>query len=298
MNNHQELVSIKDFIRYAVTRFNAAHLFYGHGTDNAWDEAFALILAALHLPHDLDPGMLDSRITTDERIKILELIDERVKKHRPVPYLMHEAWFCNLVFYVNEKVLIPRSPLGELIVKAFEPWIDSHKVKNILDLCTGSGCIAIACAKMFPDAQVDASDISQEVLDVAKINVEKHQVSNRVHLIKSDLFNSIPKKPYDVIISNPPYVTEQEMQELPAEFRHEPKLALAAGEDGLDFAIPIMKSAAKFLAPHGILIVEVGNSEINMAEKFPRIPFTWLEFENGGGGVFLLTKEQLDMVNF
>jgi ribosomal protein L3 glutamine methyltransferase len=293
MTNYTDLKTIRDYIRVATSRFNAAGLYYGHGTDNAWDEAIALILHSLHLPHDINPAILDARLTPDERKKLGALIDSRVEKKIPVPYLTHEAWFAGLPYYVDERVLIPRSPIAELIENQFIPWVEPESVYHILDVCTGSGCIAIACAKAFPDAQIDASDISTEALAVAKINVLRHGVEDQVELIESDLLCTLPPKQYDIIVSNPPYVSTEEMFNLPEEYLQEPKLGLAAGEEGLDFALRILKDAHKYLKPHGILIVEVGNSEYALAEKFPGIPFTWLEFERGGGGVFMLTAEQL-----
>jgi ribosomal protein L3 glutamine methyltransferase len=293
MTYHPELLTIRDFIRYAVTQFSTAPLYYGHGTDNAWDEAIALVFHTLHLPYHNQTSMLDAHLTQDEKVKLTELIQQRIDKHIPVPYLTHEAWFAGLSFYVDERVLIPRSPIAELIDAQFEPWIQEEDVHAILDLCTGSGCIAIACAKAFEYAEVDASDISKDALAVAKINVLRHNVEDQVTLIESDLFNSIPDKKYDIIVSNPPYVSTQEMFDLPKEFLHEPSHALAAGSEGLDMAIKILNQASRYLSPHGILILEVGNSETALMEHCPHIPFTWLEFEHGGGGVLLLTAEQL-----
>ncbi len=291
MTTYPELQTIRDFIRFAISRFNEAGLYYGHGTDNAWDEAIALILHTLHLPHNINPTILDAHLIQDERAKLLNIIHQRVTKRVPVPYLTHEAWFSNLSFYVDERVLIPRSPIAELIENQFTPWIDD--VHNILDLCTGSGCIAIACAKAFPEAKIDASDISPEALAVAKINVLRHLVEDEVHLYESDLFTSLPKKQYDIIVSNPPYVSVDEMNALPVEYHHEPELGLAAGTLGLDIVVKILQQAGDYLQPNGILVVEVGNSEITLAEQFPHVPFTWLEFERGGGGVFVLTAKQL-----
>lgn len=293
MTNHPELQTIRDFIRYATSRFNEAGIYFGHGTDNAWDEAATLILHALHLPQDIHQTVLDARLTADEHNKILQLINLRVEKRVPIAYLMHEAWFCGLSFYVDERVLIPRSPFGELIQNQFQPWVKPEQVHRILDLCTGSGCIAIAMSQAFPEVMIDASDISDEALAVAKINVLRHNVEDTVQLIKSDLFNQIPPQKYDLIVSNPPYVSEQEMSELPNEYLHEPSLGLVAGKEGLTFADRILADAANYLTPHGVLIVEVGNSEYALADKYPELPFIWIDFEHGGGGVFVLTANDL-----
>lgn len=293
MSDHSNLSTIRDFLRWATSRFNEAGLYYGHGTDSAWDEAVALILPALHLPHDIDRSILDAHLTPSECDKLSQLIQRRVVDRIPVAYLTHEAWFAGLSFYVDERVLIPRSPIAELIAEQFEPWINADRVHTILDLCTGSGCIAIACAKAFPDAEIHASDISTEALAVAKINQLRHEVTEQVILHQSDLFTDLPELKYDIIVSNPPYVDKADMDALPAEYLHEPALGLAAGVDGLDVVVTILKQAQRYLNPQGILVVEVGNSEYALAERFPEIPFTWLEFQNGGGGVFLLTKEQL-----
>ena len=294
MSNHlPELTTIRDFMRYAVSQFNAAGLFFGHGTDNAWDEAVALVLHSLHLPHDINPNLLAAHLTQAERDKILQLIDDRAQKRIPLAYLTHEAWFSQLPFYVDERVLIPRSPIAELIERQFSPWINPEQVHSILDLCTGSGCIAITAALHFPQAQVVASDLSPEALAVAKINVLRHDVADQVELYESDLFSAIPKQTFDIIVSNPPYVSEEEMSELPREYHHEPRLGLAADNDGIDIAERILKEAGKWLNPHGILVVEVGNSEFTLADAYPHIPFTWVEFERGGGGVFILTAEQI-----
>lgn len=288
-----ELFTIRDYIRWAVSQFNQAGLYYGHGTDNALDEALALILHSLHLPHYTQSALLDARLTQQEKELLSQQIQRRVKDRIPVPYLTHEAWFAEIPFYVDERVLIPRSPIAELIQNQFQPWIDFDNVHSILDLCTGSGCIAIACAKEFPDAQIDASDVSADALIVAKMNVVRHELENHIQLYQSDLFHSLPQKKYDIIVSNPPYVDALDMASLPKEFLHEPSMGLNAGEDGLDFVSHILKEAGKYLHPHGILVVEVGNSECALTEKYPEIDFTWLEFERGGGGVFLLTAEQL-----
>ncbi len=288
----QELMTIRDMLRWATSCFNAAELYYGHGTDNAWDDAVQLVFHTLHLPIDMSSSIQNARLTQSERHAIANLINRRVKEKIPVSYLTHEAWFARLNFYVDQRVLIPRSPIAELIENHFLPWL-TVQPRNILDLCTGSGCIAIACAHYFSDAQVVATDISTDALAVAKINAENHGVSNRVQLIQSDLFKSVPKQKFDLILSNPPYVDEHDMTYLPDEFKHEPQLGLAAGHDGLDCAVNILKSAALYLTADGLLILEVGNSEHALVKRFPNAPFLWLEFERGGGGVLLLTAEQL-----
>lgn len=295
---YPELKTIRDFIRFAASKFTEAGLYFGHGTDNGWDEAVRLVMHTLHLPHNAYEPSLEANLTKSEQQKVLELIELRISKRIPVPYLTHQAWFCGLPFYVDERVLIPRSSIGELIEDQFQPWIMSDDVTAILDLCTGSGCIAIACAKVFPSAQIDASDISADALAVAKINTLKHRVQDQVHLYQSDLFASIPKQKYDIIVSNPPYVSTKEMIDLPAEYLHEPSLGLGAGTKGLNFVNQILRQAAEYLSPHGILVMEVGNSEHALTETFPNIPFTWLNFEHSEGGVFLLTTDQLKAQQF
>lgn len=294
MPKHTELKTIRDYIRFATTSFTEAGLYYGHGTTNAWDEAIALVLHTLHLPYQIDANMLDANLIKDEQAKLTKLIDQRVEQRIPVPYLTHEAWFAGLPFYVDERVLIPRSPIAEMIENQFQPWVVPEEVKTILDLCTGCGCIAVACAKVFPEAQIDASDISEEALTVAKMNILRHAVEDRVHLFPSDLFNRLPQKKYDIIVSNPPYVSAEEMSALPPEYHHEPTLGLQAGKQGLDIALRILREAANYLQPHGILVVEVGNSEVALEQMFPQVDFTWPDFERSDGGVFLLTAEQLN----
>lgn len=293
MNTLSELKTIRDFLRYATSRFNQAGLYFGHGTDNAWDEAATLVLHALHLPHDITTLVMDAHLVEEERIRLLELIRLRVEKRVPLAYLTNEAWFAGMTFYVDDRVLVPRSPIAELIDKQLQPWVRTDRVHQILDLCTGSGCIAIALAKAFPEVEVDACDISEEALAVAKINILRHNAEDQVHLYKSDLFSSLPTKKYDLIISNPPYVSQQEMTDLPEEYRHEPKLGLAAGDKGLDIVTRILDKATEYLSSNGVIVVEVGNSEYALADSFPQTPFMWFEFEHGGGGVFLLTAEQL-----
>ncbi len=293
MTDLTELHTIRDMLRWAISRFNESGLYYGHGTDSSWDEALTLILRGLHLPHDINPELLKSNITAAEREHLQKLIERRIHDRIPVPYLIHEAWFAGMPFYVDERVLVPRSPIAELIEHEFQPWLDIGKVETILDLCTGSGCIAIACAKTFPSIQVDASDISTDALAVAKMNVLRYDIADQVQLFESDLFTELPPKKYDLIICNPPYVDAADMAALPLEYHHEPRLGLAAGNDGLDIVKRILATAQSYLSPTGTIIVEVGNSETALAENYPDVPFTWLEFQRGGGGVFLLTAQQL-----
>lgn len=287
-----ELLTVRDYIRWGASRFNEANLYFGHGTDNAWDEASQLVLHAIHLPYDSHPEILNSRLCLEERKKILGLIERRVNERVPLPYLTGEAWFLGLPFNVDERVLIPRSPIGELIENGFQPWL-SYEPRRILDLCTGSGCIGIATALSFPYAQVDISDISPDALAVAQTNIEKHQVSDHVRAVESDLFSGLKGEVYDLIVTNPPYVDQQDMGSLPEEYHREPELALASGFDGLDFTRRLLSEAKNHLSENGVLICEVGNSWPALEEAFPQVEFTWLEFERGGHGVFVLTRQQL-----
>ncbi|GGI85744.1 50S ribosomal protein L3 N(5)-glutamine methyltransferase [Legionella impletisoli] len=292
-NATKELDSILDFLRFGISKANEAGLYFGHGTDNAWDDILALILSTLSLPYDGHEMLLSARLTQEEKAQLTKRLERRILDRVPVPYLTHEAHFCGLMFYVDERVLIPRSPIAELIKQAFSPWIDANRVNRILDLCTGSACIAIACCYAFPEAKVDAIDISQDALAVAEINREQHVLEEQLTLIQSDCFNNLPKTRYDIIVSNPPYVGTEEMQTLPDEYLHEPKLALETEKNGLLIVEKILNEAHDYLNDEGILVVEVGNSEEALIEAYPDVPFTWLEFESGGQGVFLLTREQL-----
>ncbi|WP_347985739.1 50S ribosomal protein L3 N(5)-glutamine methyltransferase [Methylomonas sp. AM2-LC] len=287
------LHSIRDYIRWGASRFAEHQVFLGHGTLTPLDEAAAIVLHTLHQPYDLGDAYLDTLLTSTEREAIVNLLIRRVTERKPSAYLTHEALFANLSFYVDERVLVPRSPIAELITERFAPWVEEEQVFNILDLCTGSACIAIACAYAFPEAHIDAVDLSADALSVAEINVDKHQVQEHVTLYQSDLFSDLPVTPYDIIVSNPPYVSRAEWEGLPAEFHTEPALGFKGGENGLDLVIKILVNAKDYLAETGILIVEVGNSAETLQLLFPDVPFFWLEFEHGGDGVFLLTAEQL-----
>ncbi len=289
----REFQSVNDFLRFGLSRARAASLHYGHGTDNAWDDILTLVLGTLSLPFDVEPSLLDARLTPDEKELLCHQLAQRIIGRIPVPYLTHEAYFCGLSFYVDERVLIPRSPIAELINQQFSPWVDESRVNRILDLCTGSACIAIACCYAFPDARVDAVDISPDALVVADINREKHGLQDQLTLIESDCFHAVPAVKYDIIVSNPPYVGANEMQLLPDEYNHEPVLALETGNNGLVIVDVILRRAFDYLSEEGILVVEVGNSEQELVEAYPNIPFTWLDFEHGGQGVFLLTAQQL-----
>ena len=287
------LTTIRDYIRWAASRFTQARVSFGHGTETAIDEAAALVLHTIHQPYNLAEAYLDTVLTLDERQSVINIIDRRINERIPAAYLTHEAIFAGLSFYVDARVLVPRSPIAELIEQRFSPWVDEDQVDRILDLCTGSACIAIACAYAFPDAQVDAVDLSVDALAVAEINIEKHQVSESVALYQSDLFQELPAAQYDVIVSNPPYVCHEEWEQLPEEFRAEPDMGFKGGHTGLDIVLRILVDADEYLAEQGILCVEVGISAETLQNTFPDVPFYWLDFERGGDGVFLLTAEQV-----
>lgn len=289
-----ELITLRDWARWGASRFNEAGLCFGHGTDNAIDEALALVLHALHLKHDLPADYLAARVTSGEAERVLELFHERIDRRVPAAYLIGEARFAGLDFFVDESVLIPRSPIAELIEQGFAPWLDVEHVGSVLDLCCGSGCIGIACAYAFPDALVDLSDISPAALDVANRNIERHALEGRVRALRADVYDGLNGERYDLIVSNPPYVSTAEMASLPDEYRHEPELGLEAGDDGMDVVARILAGGADYLRPGGIMVIEVGASADALMARYPDVPFLWLDFERGGEGVFLLTAEQLD----
>ncbi len=291
----KELKTLRDFLRWTTSRFIQAGLFYGHGNDDAFNEASQLILSTLKLPvNELPELFLDARLTIAEKQSLLLLIEKRLEQRVPLPYLINEAWFAGLPFFVDERVLIPRSPFAELIDAQFQPWLNNpDDVSAILDLCTGSGCIAIALAMAFENAHVDAVDISHDALAVADININKHQLNDQVRSIQSDCWQSLePANQYDLIISNPPYVGADEMAGLPEEYRHEPVSALEAEDNGLALVEQILLNAADYLTDDGLLFVEVGNSDVAVDEKWPETSFLWLDFEQGGHGIFMLDKAQ------
>ncbi len=290
-----ELYTIRDWLRYAVSRFEASDIFYGHGTDNAYDEAVWLIMSALHLPHDTLNNFLDARILAEERNKLASFIEQRISKHTPTAYLLKEAWLQGVKFYVDERVLIPRSFIAELLVNdGLLPWIEYPElITSAADICTGSGCLGVLLADAFPEAAVDVIDISPDAIDVCNINITNYGLQQRITAIQSDMFNALKGKTYDLIISNPPYVDAPSMAELPAEYRNEPQLALGSGVAGLDHTHTILRAAANHLNDDGILIVEIGHNRDALTKVYPNLPFTWLEVSSGNTFVFLLTKSQL-----
>lgn len=286
-----ELYTLRDFVRWGASRFTEAGLWFGHGTDNAWDEAVVLVCAALYLPLDSGARALDARVTRNEKLRVLEYLERRVTERVPAPYITGEAWFAGLRFQVDERVLVPRSPFAELVEREFRPWLTAAP-ERILDLCTGSGCIGIACALAFPDAEVDLVDISLAALEVADGNIAAHRVERRVRTLESDLFEELDQA-YDLIVCNPPYVDADDYADLPDEYRCEPELALAAGVDGLDVVRRVLRDAPDWLEDEGLLFVEVGNSAAALEERFPDIGFTWVELERGGDGIFVFSREEL-----
>lgn len=288
-----ELATIIDFIRYGASRFSAAGLTFGHSHDNPIDEATHLVLASLHLPPDIPPAYGAGRLTAEERANVLALIERRVGERLPVAYLVGETWFAGLKFKSDRRALVPRSPIAELIESDFAPWLDERHIERALDLCTGSGCIGIAMAEYNPDWQVDIVDISDEALSLARENIVFQHVEGRVETIQSDLFSGVQGRKYDLIVSNPPYVTEDEYAALPGEYAHEPKLGLTSGEDGLDLCLRMLDEAADHLTDDGLLIVEVGESEHALAALLPEVPFIWIEFKVGQMGVFALERRDL-----
>lgn len=291
------LITVRDWLRFGISRMNQAQLHFGHGSSNALDEAAYLILHTLHLPIDSLEPFLDACLTEVEREDIRDVFDRRVNQRVPAAYITHEAWLGDFSFYVDENVLIPRSFIAQLLRDRLIPWVaDPECVTSALDLCTGSGCLAILLAEAFPNADIDAADISQAALVVARRNVEDYDLSDQINLVQSDLFAALADQQYDVIITNPPYVNAQSMAELPPEYQAEPRLALASGDDGLDHIRIILKHAAQHLYPKGILIAEIGHNRDMLEAEFPHLPFTWLETDGSDEFVFILSKEQLNML--
>ena len=289
-----ELITVRDFIRYAVSRFNAAGLFFGHGSDNAWDEAVYLTLHTLHLPLDRLEPFLDARLLPEERVALLDITTRRCQDRLPAAYLTHEAWLGEHRFYVDDRVIVPRSFIAELLDEQLTPWIDDPwAVENALDLCTGSGCLAILTALAFPNATVDAVDLSKEALQVAERNIADYHLVDRVRPVHSDAFTALAGRKYDLIISNPPYVDAQAVAALPPEYRHEPEMALGSGDDGLDFTRIILAKAKKHLNADGILVVEIGHNRDALEAAFPTLPFTWLDTAAGDEYVFMLRASDL-----
>ena len=283
----------RQLVLWAAQCFKDANLFYGHGTDNPHDEAIYLVLRALGLEFDVGEAALDQSLSDAARQQVVELVDKRIQTRTPVAYLVNEAWFFGLAFYVDERVLIPRSPIAELIEQGFSPWLDSSTVKRILDMGTGSACIAIACAVAFPDTSVDAVDSSHAALDVARKNVHRHDLSERIRLIQSDLFEALDGEQYDLIVANLPYVGENELAELPQEYRHEPESGLKAGDTGLEIVKRLLQQAKDHLNADGLLVVEVGNSQQALVNAYPDMPFLWIDFIHGGEGVFIMSRDEL-----
>jgi ribosomal protein L3 glutamine methyltransferase len=291
-----ELFTLRDFIRWGASEFNGAKLYFGHGTDNAWDEAEQLVLHAISLVPPLDEEWLSARLTRVERERVLENLRRRVEERIPAAYITGQAWFAGLPFVVDERVLVPRSPIGELIQQQFSPWLATEPAQ-ILDLCTGSGCIGIACAYAFPNAEVQLSDISFDALEVAEENIQQHNLEERVFAMQSDLFGNLRGQQFDLIVSNPPYVDADDLATMPPEYHAEPEIGLGSGADGLDFTRRLLREASQYLTDEGVLIVEVGNSWVALEEAYPEVPFTWIEFERGGHGVFMLRKADLIALN-
>ena len=288
-----DLETIRDYLRWAVSQFTEANLHYGHGTDSPWDEALHLVLQALYLPLDIDQRILDARLTHVERQKIIKWVYRRVVDRIPLAYLTKAAWFADMKFYVDQRVIVPRSPIGELIRHQFKPWVNPESIHRVLDLCTGSGCIGIASAYVFKEAKIVLSDISDKALEVARRNIQEYSLQDRLNVVSSDLFQQLPREKFDLIIANPPYVDANGLSTMPVEFLKEPVIALSSGQDGLDITRNILSNACDYLTKNGILIVEVGDSQHALRQEFPQVPFTWIHFEDGGDGVFLMNYDTL-----
>ena len=287
------LVTLRDYLRWTLSEMNRHEVYFGHGHDEAWNEALQLVFNAVDLPWDSSLELLDSRLLPAERAKIVEYVAQRCQQRRPLPYITGEAWFMGLPFNVDDRVLIPRSPIAQLIEQDFQPWLGDVDVERVLDLCTGSGCIGIACAYAFEHAEVDLVDLSDDALAVANTNIARHELEDRVRAIHSDLFNALDGEVYDLIVTNPPYVDAADLASMPNEYHHEPEMALGSGHDGLDITRRILKEAGRHLSEQGLLVVEVGNSEVHLMEAYPELPLIWVELEEGGNGVFVIDAPSL-----
>lgn len=287
------LVTLRDYLRWTLSEMNRHEVYFGHGHDEAWNEALQLVFNAVDLPWDSSLELLDTRLLPAERAKIVEYVVQRCQQRRPLPYITGEAWFMGLPFNVDDRVLIPRSPIAQLIEQEFQPWLGDVDVERVLDLCTGSGCIGIACAYAFEHAEVDLVDLSDDALAVANTNIARHELEDRVRAIHSDLFNALDGEVYDLIVTNPPYVDAADLASMPNEYHHEPEMALGSGDDGLDITRRILKEAGRHLSEQGLLVVEVGNSEVHLMEAYPELPLIWVELEEGGNGVFVIDAPSL-----
>lgn len=289
----EQFVTIRDFVRWTLSEMNRHQVYFGHGHIEAWDEALQLVFNAVDLPWDTSHELLDAKLLVQERLRVIDFVNQRCRDRRPLPYITGEAWFMGLPFNVDERVLIPRSPIAQLIEQHFQPWLGEVDVERVLDLCTGSGCIGIACAYWFDQAEVDLADLSSDALVVANQNIARHELDDRVRVVQSDLFNSLEGEVYDLIVTNPPYVDAPDVASMPAEFQHEPAMALGSGDDGLDITRRILREAGRHLSEQGLLVVEVGNSEIHLMQAYPELPLIWMELDQGGNGVFVIDAPSL-----
>jgi len=289
----QQLHTLRDYLRWTLSEMQRHQIYFGHGHVDAWNESLQLVFNAVDLPWDSSLELLDGRLIDEEKARLESFVYQRCLERRPLPYITGEAWFMGIPFNVDERVLIPRSPTAQLIETGFQPWLGDVDVERVLDLCTGSGCIGIACAAVFDQAEVDLVDLSAEALDVAETNIVRHELSDRVRTVQSDLFNNLEGEIYDLIITNPPYVDQDDLDSMPAEYQHEPELALGSGPDGLDITRRILREAGRHLSEQGLLVCEVGNSEVHLMQAYPELPLIWVELEEGGNGVFVIDAPSL-----
>lgn len=289
----QSLHTLRDYLRWTLSEMNRHRVYFGHGHADAWGEALQLVFNAVDLPWDSSLELLDARLLDKEKANIETFVYQRCNERRPLPYITGEAWFMGIPFNVDERVLIPRSPTAQLIEQGFQPWLGEVDVERVLDLCTGSGCIGIACAAVFDQAEVDLVDLSPEALAVAETNVIRHELQERVRTVQSDLFSHLEGEVYDLIITNPPYVDQDDLDSMPPEYQHEPELALGSGSDGLDITRRILREAGRHLSEQGLLVCEVGNSEVHLMQAYPDLPLIWVELEEGGNGVFVIDAPTL-----